>query len=246
MTSLAARNANATTPASISVVATAGCGGFAVGTTNSTTVTLLNAPAPTRVLPVTLRVLAPTPLTALPTSAAMSYVKGSGTAGKADVLIGASSGTPFFTVDTTTLPIWLTVDSVNGSAPRSLRFSSTTVADTLAAGTYSATVRLRVANFGDLSLPVSLSVNNPAPKLTVSEGTTRTSLKPTLNEGRPASPSFVGLETRPRASVTPTKTLGIMASVIGKVIGVAVPFRRRRWWDKTPSRSTVTQASASG
>ncbi len=174
VTSLAARNANATTPASISVVATAGCGGFAVGTTNSTTVTLLNAPAPTRVLPVTLRVLAPTPLTALPTSAAMSYVKGSGTAGKADVLIGASSGTPFFTVDTTTLPIWLTVDSVNGSAPRSLRFSSTTVADTLAAGTYSATVRLRVANFGDLSLPVSLSVNNPAPKLTVSEGTTRT------------------------------------------------------------------------
>jgi Putative Ig domain len=174
VTSLAARNANATTPASISVVPTAGCGGFAVGTTNSTTVTLLNAPAPTRVIPVTLRVLAPSPLTALPTSAAITYVKGSGTAGRADVVIGATSGTPFFTVDTTTLPIWLTVDSVNGSAPRSLRFSSTTVADTLAAGTYSATVRLRVANFGDLSLPVSLSVNNPAPKLTVSEGTTRT------------------------------------------------------------------------
>ena len=173
VTSLAARNANATTPASISVVPTTGCGGFLVGTTNSTTVTLLNAPAPNRVIPVTLRVFAATPLTALPTSAAITYVKGSGTAGRADVVIGASSGTPFFTVDTTTLPIWLTVDSVNGSAPRSLRFSSTTVADTLAAGTYSATVRLRVANFGDLSLPVSLSVNNPAPKLTVSEGTTR-------------------------------------------------------------------------
>jgi len=172
VTSTAARNANATTPASISVVPTAGCGGFAVGTTNSTTVTLLNAPAPNRVIPVTLRVLAPTPLTATPASAAITYVKGSGTAGRADVVIGAS-GTPFFTVDTTTLPIWLTVDSVNGSAPRSLRFSSTTVADTLAAGTYSATVRLRVANFGDLALPVTLSVNNPAPKLTVSEGTTR-------------------------------------------------------------------------
>ncbi|MCX6606133.1 MAG: putative Ig domain-containing protein [Acidobacteria bacterium] len=173
VTSLVARNADATTPASISVVPTAGCGGFVLGTTNSTTVTLLNTPAPNRVIPVTLRIVGPTPLTALPTSAAMTYVKGSGTAGKVDVLIGASSGTPFFTVDTTTLPIWLTVDSVNGSAPRSLRFSSTTVADTLAAGTYSATVRLRVANFGDLSLPVSLSVNNPAPKLTVSEGTTR-------------------------------------------------------------------------
>ena len=173
VTSLAARNANATTPASISAVATAGCGGFAVGTTNSTTITLLNAPAPNKVIPVTLRVIAPTPLTALPTSAALTYVKGSGTAGRADVVIGASSGTPFFTVDTTTLPIWLTVDSVNGSAPRSLRFSSTTVADTLAAGTYSATVRLKVANFGDLTLPVTLSVNNPAPKLTVSEGTTR-------------------------------------------------------------------------
>ncbi len=173
VTSLVARNANATTPASISVVPTAGCGGFAVGTTNSTTVTLLNAPAPNKVIPVTLRVLPPTVLTATPSSAAITYVKGSGTAGKADVVIGASTGTPFFTVDTTTLPIWLTVDSMNGSAPRSLRFSSTTVADTLAAGTYSATVRLRVANFGDLSLPVTLSVNNPAPKLTVSEGTTR-------------------------------------------------------------------------
>lgn len=165
--------ANSTTPATISVVAKAGCGGFAAGTTNTTTVTLLNAPAPARVIPVTLRVLPPTPLIATPASAVLTYVKGSNQAGRADIAFTASAGTPFFSVDTTTLPIWLTVDATNGTTPRSLRFTSTSVADTLAAGTYRGTVRLRVANFGDLSLPVSLTVNNPAPQLSVKEGTTR-------------------------------------------------------------------------
>ncbi len=173
VTSLAARNASSSAAASISVVPTAGCNSLTVGQSSSTTITLLNAPAPPKVIPVTLRVVGPTPLTATPSSASLTYVKGSGTPGRADVVIAAGSGAPFFTVDTTTLPIWLTVDATNGTVPRSLRFLSTTVADTLAAGTYSATVRLRVSNFGDLSIPVSLSVNNTAPRLTVSEGTTR-------------------------------------------------------------------------
>jgi len=173
VTPLTQLTANATTPGTISVVPTAGCGGFALGTTNSTNVTLLNAPAPNKVIPVTLRIIAPTPLIAAPTTASLSYVKGSGTAGKVDIMITASSGAPFFTVDSTTMPIWLTVDSSNGSAPRSLRFSTTTVADSMAAGTYTASVRIKVSNFGDLTLPVSLSINNPASKMTVSEGTTR-------------------------------------------------------------------------
>ncbi|MBY0502890.1 MAG: putative Ig domain-containing protein [Bryobacteraceae bacterium] len=164
---------NASASTTISVVAATGCGGFAVGTTNSTTVTLLNAPAPARVIPVTLRIIPPTTLSSGPASASLTYVKGSNTPGRADVTITAASGTPFFTVDSTSLPIWLTCDAMSGTAPRALRFSSTTVADTLAAGVYRATVRIRVANFGDLQIPVSLSVNNPPPRLTVSEGTTR-------------------------------------------------------------------------
>lgn len=166
-------NANATTPVSLTVTPSSNCGGFAAGSTNTTTITLLNAPAPARVISVTLRVFPPTNLLATPSSASLTYVKGSGSAGRADVTISATAGTPFFAIDTTSLPIWLTVDAVNGTTPRSLRFSSTSVADSLAAGTYNATVRLRVANFGDLSVPVSLSVNNPAPKLSISEGTNR-------------------------------------------------------------------------
>ena len=170
---LTGMNANSTTPVALSVVAKVGCGGFAAGTTNTTTVTLLNAPAPTKVIAVTLRVLPPTPLIATPATAVITYVKGSTSAGRADIAITASAGTPFFTVDTATLPIWLTVDATNGTVPRSLRFSSTSVADTLAAGTYRGTVKLRVANYGDLSLPVSIAVNNPPPQLSLKEGTTR-------------------------------------------------------------------------
>lgn len=166
-------NANSTTPVALSVVPTSGCGGFAVNTTNTTTITLLNAPAPARVINVTLRILAPSPLIIAPSSAALTYVKGSGTPGRSDILLTASTGAPFFTVDTTSLPIWLTVDAANGTVPRTLRFSSTTVADTLAAGTYSATVRLRVSGFGDRTIPVTLSVNNQPARLTVSEGLTR-------------------------------------------------------------------------
>lgn len=166
-------NANSTTPVALSVVPTAGCGNFAVNTTNTTTITLLNAPAPARVINVTLRILAPSPVIIAPTSAALTYVKGSGTPGRADILLTASTGAPFFTVDTTSLPIWLTVDAANGTVPRTLRFSSTTVADTLAAGTYSATVRLRVSGFGDRTIPVTLSVNNQPARLTVSEGLSR-------------------------------------------------------------------------
>jgi uncharacterized protein (TIGR03437 family) len=106
-------------------------------------------------------------------------VKGSGTAGHVDINITSStSPSPFFAMDTSSLPIWLTVDATTGTATvagKSLRFSSTNVADTLAPGTYNATVRLKVSGFADLSIPMSLLVNNKAPKLSVaaSEGTTR-------------------------------------------------------------------------
>ena len=162
------------TAVNLSFVAAAGCGGFAAGTTNTFTVHLSNAPAPDKLVVVTLSVVPPTTLTATPSPASLSYVKGSGTAGKVDVTIASvSNPAPFFTVDATSLPPWLTADSLSGTVPKSIRFSSTVAADTMAPGNYSATIRVKVSGQADMTLPITLQLNNPAPKLTVSEGLTR-------------------------------------------------------------------------
>ena len=161
-------------PTTFTVAAAAGCGAFAAGTNNTATLHLLNAPAPDKLVAVTLQVQAPSPLVASPSPASLSYTKGSGSPGRVDVSVtSAVSPAPFFAVDTATLPIWLTVDAITGTTPKSLRFTSTSVADTLSPGTYSATVYLKVSGFAALPVPISLLVTNKAPKLTVSEGTTR-------------------------------------------------------------------------
>ena len=161
-------------PVTFTVVAAAGCGAFAAGTNNVATLHLLNAPGPDKLVVVTLQVLAPSPLVATPSAASLSYTKGSGSAGHVDVNVtSVVSPAPFFAVDTASLPIWLTVDATTGTVPKSLRFTSTSVADTLAPGTYSATVYLKVSGFAGLPVPMSLLVTNKAPRLTVAEGTTR-------------------------------------------------------------------------
>lgn len=158
----------------LSLVAASGCGGFAVGSTNTTTVHLVNAPAPDKLLTVNLQILSPSPLVATPNPATLSYTKGSGSPGHVDVAVtSTATPAPFFAVDTATLPIWLTVDATTGTTPKSLRFSSTTVCDTLAPGTYSASVGLKVSGYGALTVPVSLLITNSAPRLSVAEGTTR-------------------------------------------------------------------------
>ncbi len=130
-----------------------------------------------KVVPVTLKIVSPSTLTLNTITAALTYAKGSGTPGFKDVSVGATSGAPFFSVDTSSLPIWLTVDSISGNAsainPKSLRFSSTSVADALAPGSYSGMVHLKVSGQDDKLLAVTLQVNNPAARLTVSEGQTR-------------------------------------------------------------------------
>lgn len=162
------------TAVNLSVVAAAGCGGFAAGTTNTFTMHLADSPSPDKLIQISLQVVPPTTLVAAPSPASLSYVKGSGVAGKVDVAISSASvPAPFFSVDPSTLPTWLNVDALTGTVPKSLRFSSTVAADTMAPGTYSATVRLKVSGQADLSIPISLQLNNPPPKLTVSEGTTR-------------------------------------------------------------------------
>ena len=76
-------------------------------------------------------------------------------------------------MDATTLPPWLSVDAATGNVPKSLHFTTTSMADANAQGTYTASVRVQVSGFANLVVPFSLTVSNPAPKLTVSEGLKR-------------------------------------------------------------------------
>ena len=163
-----------TAPITFTIAAASGCGGFSAGSTNSFNLHLVNAPAPDKTIAVTLKVIPPTTLSSSPAAPSLTYVKGAGTAAKVDVAITSSASiAPFFSLDTTSLPIWLTADAFNGSTPKSLRFSSTNVAETLAPGTYSASLRFRVSGFADYVLPISLLITNGAPKLSVAESTVR-------------------------------------------------------------------------
>ncbi len=74
----------------------------------------------------------------------------------------------FFTLNTASLPIWLTANVTSGTAPRQISFTTTGVADSLAPGTYTASVLLKVSGYADLPVNITLLVTNKAPKLSVS------------------------------------------------------------------------------
>lgn len=173
-----------TTPTTFTVAATPttgsglsavpGCGGYNAPGTYYDTIHLVNAPAPDQTIAVTMQVVAQSNLTVTttPSSGALTYVKGSGTPGYVDVAVTAPGVTPapFVTVDTTTLPIWMNSDSTSGTVPKSFRFSSNSVADTLAPGNYSASVNLNVSGHAPQTVNLSLLVTNSAPKLSIKEG----------------------------------------------------------------------------
>ncbi len=178
-----------TTPASLTIAAANGCGGFAVNTSHSATVHLQNAPAPDKLVPVTLQIVPLSPLSYAPASVRLNYTQGSGVAGFVDVMLNSNSPTTtFFTMDTSTFPIWLTVDYTAGVTPQLVRFSSTAIADTIAPGTYNATVRIKVAGYGDLVVPVSLLIANAAPTLSIAGGTTQSL---TWTMGQPAPVAYI-------------------------------------------------------
>lgn len=159
-----------------SVTNAAACTG-AVGTSKSTTIHLVDAPALDKQIPVTLMIVGPATLVATPQgSTSLSYTKGSGTPVYVDVKVTAPTSS-FFAVDTTTLPVWLTVDSTTGTATpvtgKTIRFSSTSAADSLPPGNYIATVNLNVSAQAPVPITISLQVNNKTPVLSVVEGTTR-------------------------------------------------------------------------
>lgn len=160
-------------PVTMSAVAASGCGGFSAGSTNTTTVHLVSTGGgPDRLVVVTLLVVPPSPLTVSPVPAAanisLSYIKSSGATATANVSVTSTVAHAFFSVNTATLPIWLTVNTISGTATAPLSFSTTSVADTLAPGTYSATVYFKVSGYADLGVPVTLLVTNRPPSLSVS------------------------------------------------------------------------------
>ncbi len=206
-------------------VAASGCGGFASGTTNTTTIHLLNSPAPDKLITVSLQVVPPSVLVATPSPASISYVKGSGAAAYAQVNVTAPGVTPapFFSVDTSSLPIWLTVDAVTGTVPKSIRFSNTTVADTLAPGTYSTSVRLNVSGYGALAVPISLFITNSSPKLSI-EGGNVVSMNWTVGQALP-TPTVTAISTDTPIAYTAT-TGGTLQPTIaaGQQNGLAYSF----------------------
>ena len=160
------------TATTFTVAATAGCGSFASGSSHTVNLHLQNAPAPDKLVAVTLQVVPPSPLTVTPIPAApsisLSYVKGSGSPGSSTVSVTSSVSGAFFSVNTASLPIWLTVNVTSGTAPRQISFTTTGVADSLAPGTYTASVYLKVSGYADLPVNITLLVTNKAPKLSVS------------------------------------------------------------------------------
>jgi hypothetical protein len=176
LSSLAGGTATAT-PVSFTVApnttSTPKCGGFALGSVHTGTIYLDNSPALQKQITVTLTILGPNPLTGTLSSPSMTYVKNSGSPGSVSLALTSSPSGLFYSVNTATLPIWLTVNTTSGNAPSSVLFSSTSACDSLAPGTYTATVQLAVSGDAPLSETISLLITNSAPTLSVSGSTTQ-------------------------------------------------------------------------
>jgi hypothetical protein len=164
-----------TATSNFTVVAVSGCDSLTAGQSISYTLHLASTgtTAPDKLVVVTMQVVAVTGLSAVPAAPQLTtYVKGSGVPGSVNVAINGS-GSPFFAINTATLPAWLTANVVNGTAPLTVVFSSTSVCDSLAPGTYTANVHIDVSGSGDLWVPFTLLISNKAPTLGVEEGTNR-------------------------------------------------------------------------
>jgi len=120
------------------------------------------------------------PLTPTPAAVTtLSYQKPSNAGGTAvAVALQAATTATYFTVDPTTVPVWLSLDTMSGTAGSTagtaahINFSATALCASLGAGVYSATVNVLVLNQPTLGIPVTLTIKNAASTLSVVEGTT--------------------------------------------------------------------------
>jgi uncharacterized protein (TIGR03437 family) len=165
-----------TTPNTNSLTVANNCGSFAGGTSNKANIHLSSTSGTITfadyVVVVTLNIVSPTQLS-VTSPVSITYTQKSGTAGSALVPVTVSSGPQLlFTVDTTTLPIWLTVDTTSAMTPDSIRFSTTPAADQEAPGAYSQNVHLKVQGQADTVLQVNIQINSPTAHITVSSANT--------------------------------------------------------------------------
>jgi hypothetical protein len=165
------------TAVSLSLVAPANCGGQTTAVTTPVTVSLANLPGPEKAFGVTLTMRSasiPVSPLAVPKPVSLTYVKGSGNfvqVGMGVTAVNTATPPPFFTVDLTTVPGWLTMSPKSGNTPATINFSPTSICDSMAPGTYTATVGLNVSGSAPQQATVYLLITNTAPKLTISGGT---------------------------------------------------------------------------
>jgi uncharacterized protein (TIGR03437 family) len=115
------------------------------------------------------------PLTTLPTTVGLTFQKPSTPGSAVTVTVSASTPT-YFTVDSASVPIWMTVSAMNGTAATTgvdIDFTPNAVGASLGAGSYTGSVKLQVPGYTDKLVPVTLVISNPAPTLTVVEGDTQ-------------------------------------------------------------------------
>src|SRR5580658_3608209 len=199
-----------------------GCGILPVGTTTYN-VHLLNAPAPDRILAVTVEVGVLATPAASPAFVSLSYVKGSFSYPSTTTAVSATPAV-FFSVDPTTLPLWLNATPTTGTTTSAvtITFLPTSGAETLALGSYTANVHLKVSGQLDTVIPVTLQVKDPTATLTVAEGTTR-NISWVLGQALPA------LVITPISSDSPiayavTTTPNTLSPVVGVTSGIAYSF----------------------
>jgi uncharacterized protein (TIGR03437 family) len=95
--------------------------------------------------------------------------------------IGAATGTYNYSLDPSTVPVWLTatpsgtIQAASSSSPATIAFVASSAAGTLTPGVYNATVHVRITGFQDLVIPVNLAVAGSASTLSItSSGTAET------------------------------------------------------------------------
>jgi len=156
-------------PVGLNVTLNPTCGSLPVGTTYTSFSLALPTSTPQGpevVVPVTVQVGSAATVTATPVT--LTYTLGSTTyTPQSSTLTG--TGGVFWTVYTTTLPLWLNVAAGSGSLPTNPSFLPTAGANTLALGTYTATVHLKISGALDTLVPVTLHVKSAASSIVISE-----------------------------------------------------------------------------
>ena len=179
----------------------------------------------TKNIVVTFQTLTYTPLISSATTPTLAFVKGATTPVSVPVTL-TSTRVPnaFFSLDTTTLPSWLTVDLTSGvvTGGKTLNFTTTNLTSTLSPGSYSATVRFKVSGFSDYPLTFTLNVSNPAPTLSVEGGTTQSI---TWSVGTPLpTTSITAVSSGSPISYELSTTAGTLSPILASNSGLAYSF----------------------